>query len=40
MEGESAALDADTRHMLLTLPGLLLTKNTEIAMVISRAMES
>ena len=29
-EGQSAALDTDTWHMPLMLPGLLLTKNTEI----------
>ena len=30
MEGRSAALDAATWQILLTLPGLLLAKNTEI----------
>ena len=40
MEGQSVTLDADTWHIPLSLPGPLLTKNTEIVMLILRAGDS
>ena len=40
MERQSVTLDADTRRMSLTLPQLLLTKNTEIVVLILRAGDS